>query len=196
MKVKRNITKFFFRVILIILISTGACKHHYTPKPRGYFRIAFPTKEYLRYPGPCPFTFEYPAYSTLDRDTGAFSEPCWYNITFPEYHAKINLTYKKISGNLGEILEDTHELAYKHTVKADAIRETTFVDDSLKVYGILYDILGNTASNVQFFLTDSTLHYVRGALYFDLEPDIDSLEPVIRYLRKDVIHMMETFSWQ
>ncbi|NOY37532.1 MAG: gliding motility lipoprotein GldD [Chlorobi bacterium] len=185
--------------ILVLILSVllwSNCKRHSTPKPHGYFRITFPEKTYQTYHGPCPFTFEYPTYSDIRKDTSMRSEPCWYNIIFPRFNAEIHITYKPVHNNLPRILEDTYELAYKHTVKADAIKETSFVNDSLKVYGILYDIIGNTASNVQFYLTDSTHHYIRGALYFNLEPDKDSLNPVIRFLRKDIIHLVETFSWQ
>lgn len=183
-------------ILAVFLLLSGSCKRHFTPKPRGYFRISFPEKDYITYAGPCPFTFEYPAYGTLEQDTGFFAEPCWYNIKFPQFNGMINLTYKPVQHNLGRILEDTHELTYKHTVKADAISETTYANDSLRVYGILYNIMGNAASNVQFYLTDSTRHYLRGALYFNMEPDVDSLQPVIRFLREDIIHLIETFSWK
>ncbi len=179
-----------------ILLLPGSCKRNYTPRPHGYFRITLPEKKYVAYKGPCPFTFEYPDYAVVKKDEEPGAGPCWLNLDFPAFHGKIHLTYKTVRGNLGQMLEDTYSLAYKHTVKADAIREHSFADKNRHVYGILYDIQGNVASNVQFYLTDSTRHFIRGALYFKLVPDQDSLAPVIRYVKKDIVHLIETFSWK
>ncbi len=189
----------YIRWLVFIMILggvTGACRRSYTPKPHGYFRISFPAKRYVPYRGPCPYSFEYPVYARVEKDTEPEAGPCWLNISFPAFHGKLHLTYKTVQGNLGRMLEDTYSLAYKHTVKADAIHERAFTDNARKVYGILYDIRGNAASNVQFYLTDSVRHFMRGALYFDLVPDKDSLAPVIDFIRQDIIHMIETFSWE
>ncbi len=181
---------------IFLLLTTAACKRKYTPRPHGYFRIALPGKKYVSYQGPCPYTFEYPVYANLKKDEEPGAEPCWLNIDFHRFHGKLHLTYKEIHNNLGQILEDTYSLAYKHTVKADAIREHVFVDKKKQVYGTLYDIQGNAASNVQFFLTDSIKHYIRGALYFDVVPAKDSLAPVIHFIKQDIVHFIETFSWR
>lgn len=181
---------------MFLLAGSLSCKRHYQPKPHGYYRITFPEKEYVRYEGSCPYTFEYPVYARVVKDPEPDAEPCWVNLDFPTLHGRVHITYKDVRGNLGRMLEDTYDLAYKHTVKADAIRERAFRDTVRKVYGILYDIRGNTASNVQFYLTDSTRHFLRGALYFDCEPNKDSLAPVVDFIRKDIIHLIETFSWK
>ncbi len=183
-------------VLTAFFLAVTGCKRSYTPKPHGYFRITFPEKNYVRYEGPCPYTFEYPVYARVVKDHEPDAEPCWLNVEFPQFHGRLHLTYKNIEDNLGQMLEDTYSLAYKHTVKADAIHERAFTDTARKVYGIFYDIRGNAASNVQFYLTDSTRHYLRGAFYFNLVPNKDSLAPVIRFISQDIIHMIETFSWE
>jgi len=183
-------------VLLGITLLLVSCKHKYTPRPHGYFRIDLPEKKYVPYEGPCPFTFEYPDYAVVKKDKEPGAGPCWLNIYFPKFHGEIHFTYKKINNDLGQMLEDTYSLAYKHTVKADAIREHAFSEKTKHVYGILYDIKGNAASNIQFFLTDSTKNFVRGALYFKLVPREDSLAPVIQFVRKDIIHLIESFSWK
>jgi gliding motility-associated lipoprotein GldD len=94
------------------------------------------------------------------------------------------------------MMEDARSLAYKHTVKADAIDERIFSNSEKKVYGVLYDIRGNSASSIQFFLTDSTKHYIRGALYFRVEPNKDSLAPAVDFFTKDVIEFIESFEWK
>jgi len=111
-------------------------------------------------------------------------------------NASLHLTYVDSRDNLAALTELTREMAYKHTIRAEAIEEKLWADDSLKVYGILYDLKGNTASAVQFFVTDSTSHYLRGSLYFMAQPNEDSLMPVIKFIREDIIHLIETLNWR
>ncbi|MDO9612920.1 MAG: gliding motility lipoprotein GldD, partial [Bacteroidota bacterium] len=106
-----------------------------------------------------------------------------------------HLSYKNVENNLWKLTEESRELAYKHSFKADAIDERIFVNPEKKVYGTIYLIDGNTASPLQFYLTDSTKHFLRGALYIREIPNIDSLRPVIDFLTPDVIHLIETTEW-
>ncbi len=182
-------------VIVIIIASALSCAGDYSPKPRGYFRIDFPEREYKTYSGDCPFTFSYPAFAVIS-DDGRLAEPCWLNIDFPGYDGRLHISYGAVDGNLVDYLEDARKLAFRHTVKADAIDERMFINRADNVYGVLYDIHGNTASAVQFFLTDSASHFFRGALYFNVQPNRDSLAPVIDHFREDIIHLMETFAWK
>jgi gliding motility-associated lipoprotein GldD len=173
-----------------------SCRQNYTPKPRGYLRIDFPEKEYTRFDSSCPYSFSYPVYSRVVPDDDYNSEPCWINIEFPSFEGKIHISYKKVKGNLFEYMEDSRSLAYKHTIKADAIRETVYSDPEANVHGILYDIRGNAASSLQFYLTDSNRHFLRGSLYFNVLPNKDSLAPVIAYFREDIIYLIESFEWK
>ncbi|MFC2098721.1 gliding motility lipoprotein GldD, partial [Bacteroidota bacterium] len=166
------------------------------PKPRGYLWIEFPEKNYTLYDSVCPFLFEYPVYSRIVPDTDYNSEPCWINIEFPKFDGKIHISYKEVDGNLYDFIEDSRTLAYKHTIMADAIKETVYSYPEQDVHGILYDIKGNAASSLQFYLTDSNRHFLRGSLYFNVEPDKDSLAPVIVYFREDIVHLMESFEWK
>jgi gliding motility-associated lipoprotein GldD len=106
------------------------------------------------------------------------------------------VSYKVINNNLDEYLKDSDMFAKKHTIKANGLNENLVINDSAKVYGIIYDIKGNTATNLQFFLTDSTKNFLRGSLYFDIAPNTDSVEPVTKFLREDVMHMIKTFRWK
>lgn len=168
----------------------------YAPRPRGYFRIDFPEKTYRMYDSICPYAFEIPIYSFIDQDKHLGADPCWLNVNFPKYKAQLHLSYKEINHNLQTYLEDSRDFAVKHQIKATGLDETPVIRDSARVYGLVYDIAGNTASSVQFYVTDSTKHFVRGALYFNTVPNIDSLKIVIDYLRGDIIHMIKTFRWK
>lgn len=180
-------------LLIFILIS---CTQVFTPKPRGYFRITFPEREYQNLKGNYPYKFEHPTYSNIKPDKSRIAQPYWIDVAFPQFKARLHISYQKLQGNADDFYEDCRDLAYKHTIKADAINEKMFVDKRKKVYGILYDIRGNAASSMQFFLTDSIENYLRGALYFNVHPNKDSLKPVIDFLSDDIIHLIETFEWQ
>lgn len=184
---------FTWMALITIIIS---CDQSYTPKPRGYFRIDLPEKKYDVYNGnACPFTFELPGYAVVLPYRDSIAQPCWKYIRFQQFNSEIFLSYREVAGDPGQFMEDARTLAYKHTVKADAIDETVFHKPG-HLYGVLYDIGGNAASSVQFFVTDSSRHFLRGALYFNTPPQPDSLAPVIQFLRADMVRIMETVTWK
>ena len=117
------------------------------------------------------------------------------NIVFPAQNGKVYFSYKKIKDNLSSLIEDSRTFAYKHTIKADAIKERVFQNEEDNVYGIMYEIEGNTASAVQFFVTDSVRHFIRGSLYFDAHPNKDSLAPLVSFIKEDVLVLMESIKW-
>ena len=193
-------TKIIF-FILICIIGVGAIgcdtdDEVFSPKPRGYFRINFPEKKYRVYDSICPYKFEIPVYAEMKQDKHNGADPCWLNLEFPKYKATVHLSYKVVSNNMGNYLEDSHDFANKHQVKATGLDEIAILRDSAKVYGLLFDIAGNTASSVQFYLTDSTHHFLRGALYFNSVPNIDSLRIVVDFIKKDILHLINTTSWK
>jgi gliding motility-associated lipoprotein GldD len=168
----------------------------FSPKPRGYSRIIFPKKEYRKFDSACAYNFEIPVYAEMSQKKIKNLQPCWYNLEFPQFKATIHLSYKPINKNVDNFIDTMHYFAKKHQIKATGLEETVIVRDSAKVYGLLFDIAGNTASSLQFYLTDSTKHFLRGSLYFNTVPNIDSLKIVIDFIRQDVIHMINTTSWK
>lgn len=191
-----------FRILLITIIFLAACKENYTPKPRGYFRIDFPVKEYKILANNFPYSFEIPVYSKIVKDLRNADKPYWINLTVPENKVEVHFSYYNLQDQgkdkteaLFEFMEDTRSLAYKHSIKADAIEEQVFMNPARNIYGTIYKIEGNAASPMQFFLTDSTKHFLRGAFYIREVPDIDSLQPVIDFFEPDVIRMIETANW-
>jgi gliding motility-associated lipoprotein GldD len=193
--------KFNLFLLSIFLVIFG-CGEKYTPKPRGFFRIGFPEKIYISLDSQFPYQFEIPQYARVTPDYQNPDKPQWINVEFPANKAEVHLSYYTLNGNgkgnrelLAGLMEETRELAYKHSVKANAIEERVFINPGEEVYGTVYQIEGNAASPIQFFLTDSTKHFLRGALYIRATPDIDSLKPVIEFLKRDVIHLIETTQW-
>lgn len=184
--------------LLLFLLVFSACQSDYAPKPRGYYKIDLPEKKYQQYRADCPYSFDYPVYSKIQPDKASGARPCWMDVEFPRFNGRIHLSYHPITSQevFNELVEDARKLAFKHTVKATAIDEAVISFPEKKVYGVYYSIDGNTASSVQFFLTDSTKNYLRGALYFHEQPRLDSIQPVLDFLKKDIDVMIKSFQWK
>jgi len=186
----------YITLSLSLFFVLSSCGHDPIPKPRGYFRIDLPEKQYVMLDSIYPYKFSYPVYGRIVQDNSRGTEKYWINIEFRKNNAKIHLSYKRINNNLDELIEDSRNLVDKHIVKADAINEKVFSDVQKKVYGSLFDIKGNAASPYQFYLTDSTRHFLRGALYFQVQPNKDSLTPVIDFFKKDIVYLIESLEWK
>lgn len=183
----------FFAFLLM-----SSCTADFSPKERGYYRIKFPQKEYIAYQLACPFTFKYPQYAQIVSDQDPQAKPCWFDLAYLPFNARLHLSYQPITSKtvFNRLVEDSRTFAFKHTIKATAIDEGYISFPEHRVYGILYKIDGNTASALQFFLTDSTTHYLRGALYFHEKPRRDSVQPVIDFLEKDIEMMIKSLRWK
>jgi gliding motility-associated lipoprotein GldD len=185
-------------LLLIVGAIFSACEEDYVPKERAYARIELPSPSYIS-PSmetwDCPYYFEASNQSFLTIDKRHQNENCWYNLYYPKYKATLHLTYTEVSGDLVTQIEDNRKLAMKHVGKATAINESRVQNDSAHVYGLIYEFKGATASDMQFFVTDSANHFLRGSLYFNVKPNKDSLAPVIEYIKSDIRYMISTMVW-
>jgi gliding motility-associated lipoprotein GldD len=166
------------------------------PKPRGYIRITLPAHEYVYYRSGCPFEFKYSSQAQVSPKPGVPEEKCWLNINYPKFNATIHLSYKPVEKNLPVLIEESRNLVYKHTIKANDINELLIKHPENHVYGIKYVLKGDVASYLQFYATDSTNHFIRGALYFNYQSDYDSLSPVIQYIQQDIDTFLNTLRWK
>ena len=195
-------------LLLLVFPLLFSCNSVYTPKRRGYFKIDFPPHQYQSFDQPgYPYTFEYPVYANVVRDTSFFDKtpenPYWINIDFPRFSARIYISYKEIGrqtpngpGNtFDKLRDDAFKMTFKHSYKASSI-EPTVISTPNGISGIFFDVGGNAATAKQFYLTDSTKHFLRGALYFDTAPNEDSLAIVNRFLEVDMEHLINTFRWK
>lgn len=185
------------------LLALVACSDpNYTPKPRSFPRVDYPAKAYQPLDVDfCSFTFEYPVYTVIQQDTAFFGERpphgCWFDVFYPGYDGRVHFTYAPLSGSASELetlTKDAFGMADWHNKRADYIDEL-LIDTPNGVTGFAFDIDGEAASPFQFFLTDSTHHFVRAALYFNTKPNADSLRPVVDFVREDILHIIETFKW-
>ena len=194
-KFNRGTFIFYIGSLTFLLAIFSSCETDYTPKPRGFFRIDFPPKSYRPYESNCPFRFEIPGYSSVEQDSFPGAQPCWLNIQFPSFRATLHLSYRRVEQNLRQLTEDSRTLAMKHSAKAEEISENPFFTPR-HIFGLRYDIMGNAASPVQFYLTDSTQNFLRGSLYFNVTPEADSLAPVLSFIGKDINRFLQTFEWK
>jgi len=212
---KRNLIYF-----LSVIIFAIACNSEYTSKKKGYFDISLPNHTYKSFDKiDFPYDFEYPTYGKIAQDSTYFDvnpeNKYWINVEFPDYNARLFLSYKKIGGNalfkikqadgtykdsmginkFQLLVNDAFNLTNKNDVIASSIMDSAMVTPN-NINGVFFTVGGNAATAHQFFLTDTTNNFIRGALYFDASPNADSIRPVQEFLRKDIEHLINTFKWK
>jgi len=202
---KNSVLNFEFLILnSILLLLCVSCSRGNTPKPYGYYRIATPDTAYTDFQSSIlnsqssilnyPYTFALSRNAVVQPRTDV-DEPYWINIVYPSLNATIHCSYKPVRNNLRELTNDALEFVYRNASFATAIPEQEYMHPEAHVYGVLFDLEGNTASSCQFFVTDSTRHFFRASVYCNCPPNADSLAPVYQYIRTDVIKMVETFEW-
>jgi gliding motility-associated lipoprotein GldD len=175
----------------------ASCQNEiHTPKPRGYYRITLKDTAYQAFPYTAPFSFEYSVLACIDTIQRP-DEKHWMILTYPQLNAELFISYKSLtSHHLDSCINDARTLALKQIDKADDIQESLILDTLSAIYGKIYEIIGNEAAcPYQFWMTDKEKHFFRAALYFNCLPQNDSLSPVINYIKRDMLHLIETFSW-
>ena len=170
----------------------SSCAEETQPKPSGELRLEYPVPTYSKFHSPCNFGFEYSDFAKVKDAKNA----CWYYIDYPEMKAKVFLTYFPVKNDLVLHVKESEKMVYEHTIKASSIDTKSFSFPDRKVFGNFYELKGPSASNLQFFVTDSTRHYVTANLYFNTRPKPDSLAPAVDYIKKDLLHLIETFEWK
>lgn len=191
----------FIILIFIIIFSCKSKKSEkldYIPKPKGYNRIDLPKQAYQNLQEKHPYSFQYSKEAIIKQDTFARAEPHWIYIDYPNFKANIQLTYKPILNDkkrLQNMISDARKLSYKHNVKAYSIQEKIYTAPSGNRANII-ELEGEVPSQVQFYITDSTNHFLRGALYFKTATQNDSLAPVIQFIRQDILHLVNTLKWK
>lgn len=181
-----------------LTVITAACSTDFTPKPKGYNRIDMPPATYQLLAPAHPYTFEYSTYAKIRPDSSGIAQPHWINIIYPTLGANVQLTYKNIGQDhkmLNDLIEDARKLTSKHQIKAYGIEESEIKLPSGNVASI-FELSGEVPSQFQFYVTDSSQHFLRGALYFRTATQNDSLAPVIEYVKKDIVHLLNTLKWK
>ncbi|MCM4166781.1 hypothetical protein KCTC52924_01633 [Arenibacter antarcticus] len=182
---KYSIIVIFFGYFLL-----ASCQGDIMPKPKALLRLEYPRAELMSLTTDY-FTMEHNAMAKIRSKKGNS-----FTLDYPLMHGSIFITYKNVNGNLDKLLTDAQRLSYEHAAKADNILEQPFVNEEGRVYGMYYEVKGNAASQAQFYVTDSTQHFVTGSLYFYAKPNYDSILPAAAYLQNDIRNIMETLKWK
>jgi gliding motility-associated lipoprotein GldD len=189
------------RILILVALVMGGCTQDNIPREKAYPAYTLPERGYTKYTSDCPYEFEYPKYATILKKDSMFdhkilNEKCWLNLELRPVNATLHISYKTVPhpDTLTKLMEDAYKLTTKHTQKADYIKDSIIDEPNLK--GIWYDVGGNAASSIQFFLTDQKQHYLRGSLYFAVAPNIDSMQPILDFVSKDIKHIVHTFKWK
>ena len=190
MKVKQFQLMLFFGVFGLLV----SCSENPQPKPGGFLALEYPEASYEDTMLDCPYQFEKNSLARINRTSGV--NPCWVNLDYPQIRGTIFVTYQRVQNNLDSLLSDAQKLPLQHTIKADVIEGDLYVNDYHKTYGMIYEVSGDAASQAQFYLTDSTRHFLTGSIYFNVEPNFDSISPAADYLKKDMRHLMESLRWR
>ena len=181
---------------MLWLLACSEQQSTFTPKPRGFHRIVLPEAAYVSLPDTLPYRFRYSANAQLIKDTSAYSEKYWYDIFYPNFSANLDIAYKKIENQaqFKDYINDSHKLVDKHHIKAYSI-EQSVVKTPKGLTGIVFELSGDVPTQFQFYITDSVQHFLRVDLYFPTATHNDSLAPIIEYIKKDMIEMMNTTEW-
>ncbi len=191
-------------IVFLTAFAFTACKEQvYTPKPRAFPKVEYPEKVYTTFNEEyCPFTFDVPVYVRIQKDTAFFDEaplhPCWFDIYYPEFDSRVHCSYYSLdqAHQLDKLKKDAFEMVDWHNKRANYIEDQPISRPEAGVGGMAFNITGPAASPFQFFLTDSTRHFFRGALYFNTETRPDSLAPVSEFVKEDIIRLIGSFRWK
>jgi gliding motility-associated lipoprotein GldD len=186
-------------ILLFILGFCISCGSDPMPKPKAFLRLDYPKPEYKLITADLPFVFERNNLSNgIDKIKSSQDKTSiGLEIPYPTLKGTLYLTYKKINkNNLHTYLADAQNITQTHAIRADGITEQPFLDFEDRVFGSLFEVVGNAASQSQFYVTDSINHFLTGALYFYAKPNYDSILPAANYLKKDMQRIMETLKWK
>ena len=189
--------RFRFGFIFIALTLFG-CSKDFTPKPKGFNRLDLPDHSYTNLPDSLPYNFEISKAAKIYRDSSYIAERYWMDIYYPGIVANVQLTYKDLQNNqqlFEELVNDSYKLTAKHQIKAYSIEESVVMTPSGKT-AVIAELEGEVPSQFQFFVTDSTDNFLRGALYFRTSTKNDSLAPAIEFMKVDIMHLINTLEWK
>ena len=188
------------KLFVLLFVLCFSCGKDHTPKPHAHLRLEYPEPDYVNTSLDLPFSFEKNklAENIKTRKIPGTDNSYGVDVEYPALRGTIYLTYKAIKSEekLINYLRDAQNFTQKHTQKADEIAERPYLNSERKVYGMFYEVGGNAASQSQFYVTDSTNHFLTGSLYFYIKPNYDSILPAASYLQRDIQRIMESVIWK
>lgn len=184
--------KWFFAVAVLLLVG---CGDDPIPKPKGYFRIDLPDTSYTSWTDSATFSADLPSYTRVGKRSTQDAAR-WFDVRFAGQRATVHLTWSPVGDQLQSLIEDAHGFKNTHQAMAAKISSERILRPPSRVFGTVFNVEGDVASPFVFYVTDSTSNFLYGALYFDARPNADSLAPVTKRIREDMLHMIATLEWR
>jgi gliding motility-associated lipoprotein GldD len=185
-------------IIVLIAWSLTGCGGDdlLIPKPPTYLRTDFPEHTYKRTALDCPYSFELSEAYNYNPVIEQGKRTCHLDINLGKLNGIVNFSYIEMEYPLKDYIDYALAKVEEHKVKADEIDDSQIIRPDANVYGTFFELKGEVASPFQFYLTDSSSRFVSGVVYFNARPNYDSLRPSLDYLKKDLLHLMNTFQWE
>ena len=187
-------------IALVTILCVMSCGEDPIPKPKAFLRLEYPAPVYENTEAAeLPFTFSKNVLADKvgDIKISRNGTSKGLDIVYPSLKGTLYLTYNEINKeSLKNFLIDAQNITQKHAQKAEEIVEQPYINEERKVFGMFYEVGGNAASQSQFYVTDSTKHFITGSLYFYVKPNYDSILPAAHYLKNDIRHLMESITWK
>ena len=180
-----------FIISAFATLLLASCGGDALPKPKSELSLSYPKPLYTFTTSDCDYNFDLNSLGNL-----RYKDNCSAIIDYPTLNGSVFLTYRPVNNNINALLNDAQKLTYEHVRKADGIIEEKYVNQEQGAYGMFYDIKGDAASQSQFYITDSTTHFLTGSIYFNTKPNYDSIYPAAMYLKNDIRHLMESITWK
>lgn len=185
-------------VLFGLLLCTACSENAPIPKPSTYLKTEFPDHSYHPYVSPGAYKFD-----LADLYQPKVFEQTKQNYSVQEIdlgplNGSLFLYYLRIPSkdSLPEIINFANDKVDEHKIMADKIDYEQILFPKKKVYGTFFELKGNVATNFQFYLTDSTQHFIRGEVLMNCRPNYDSLRPTLQYLKEDLLKLIDQFEWK
>ncbi len=189
-------------IIFVVYIMLGCTSNPPVPKPRTYPRMVLPERAQVTINlVECPFIFDFPDYGRINRNKTFFNEStphaCWFDLNMEAFNANLFISYHAIKTrkDFDQLVRDTYKITDQINKRSDYMEEIRMRNEN-GVSGMKFEFEGAAASPIHFYLSDTTMHFVKGALYYNNSVRPDSLAPATRFIKEDIDRMLASFQWK
>ncbi len=201
--------KLIFFSSLFLFFACG--EEIFVPKPPTHLSVDLPSPVYQKFSDSTNFSFEMSKLWSVSNDPQRIYDAVirGYRRDLKDKDALSLFLGKKINGDihfqyykidttntLAKLVNETGVKIDEHKMRAQQVTPKDFIFRDKKVYGTLFEFVGNSAVNFEFHLTDSVDNFVRTAVILYTTPNYDSLQPTLNYIKTDLIHLINTFEWE
>lgn len=188
----------FITTLLLALFLSSCGEEMPVPKPPTYLRMDLPEHLYSFNTTACGFSMDLPKIFSVKSTSGNTRGPCNLEIDLGPLNGTLYLFYFPLreSDTLSKFINFSNDKVDDHKLKASAINDEKILRPQEKVFGTFFELQGDVATNYQFYLTDSSSHFLRAEVLLNCRPNYDSLKPALDYLKVDLKKIVNTLKWK